>query len=639
MAKQLLDLGPSDVHVSGAQAGYRPGSSPWDSIMADTVSAAQRKRMNASQFGDPDGRRYPIQDAAHVRNASARLEQNKANEPKYSKIRARIARAAKRFGIDSEYNKKTTARSSFRGASRGLRMTTTHPDGTRTEIRHMSAFFSDGTEDDGGKLLLSMPLDKATALSTGDADGRVWVQIAKAGRFFKDGKPFELNSRIFDEVCQNFKSQNIGRVQYDFEHASEMPPSAGNIPVEGTPAQGWAYEFKHNGRQLFALTEWKGLARDYIQNDQYQGVSPAIRWNQKDRESGKPIGAVISSIALTNCPFLTGMAPLVASIGADAAATYCSLTFEEPTNLSASTCCYSANEYMPRIKSALRLHDLATPTEMSDHLDKLREHMDAAEGDHTKTVNGLALSDYALPLRSLVNAHAGMSWDEVFDVVEDLIDAAMDKHIIEDHGGDAGEDSPAPVLNNSAEANPPASTLNDKGGPEMAAPVKSIEQLESELQLMTAERNQLKVDFDAAVATNSQLSAKIEQHELLALNARVDVAFDTYKEKKGLTPASKKTLLTLLKADSAGFEEMFPNLPAPQRTLLTTLTSDGRSQNGTSRNVRVQADAPVDGPDVTTMSARELTRHLMSTEKLPLAAAQNKAMAIINRVRETQRAH
>ena len=156
MAKQLLDLGPSDVHVSGAQAGYRPGSSPWDSIMADTVSAAQRKRMNASQFGDPDGRRYPIQDAAHVRNASARLEQNKANEPKYSKIRARIARAAKRFGIDSEYNKKTTARSSFRGASRGLRMTTTHPDGTRTEIRHMSAFFSDGTEDDGGKLSLAV---------------------------------------------------------------------------------------------------------------------------------------------------------------------------------------------------------------------------------------------------------------------------------------------------------------------------------------------------------------------------------------------------------------------------------------------------------------------------------------------------
>jgi hypothetical protein len=600
--------------------------------MADidlTVTATQRKKMPSSQFGDPKNRAYPIHDAAHVRNAAARLEQQKGSmsSTQYHQIRARIARAAQRFGIDSEYNKNTKA--SSRTFSRGLRMTTTHPDGSRTTIHHMSAFFSEGTEEEGPRILLSLPIDKAQALSTGDENKRVWIQVAKAGRFVKDGKPFELNARVFDEICTNFTTQGFGRIQYDFEHASEMRPTEGAIPLLGTPSQGWGYGFKHDGRRLFALTEWGDLARQYIQNDQYQGVSPAIRWNQKDRVTGKPIGAVISSIAITNSPFLSGMEPLAASIGADAAATYCSVTLEDadPTvTLSGMTGCYSASEMLPRIKSALRLHDLATPEQMTETLGNLREHMDAADGDHTQMVNGVRLQDYALPLRNIVNAHAGMSWDEVFDVVEDLIDVAMDKHIIEDHGGDA-EVASAPSLNSSAEVSA-ASNLSNTGVPQMAT-VKTPEQYDLEITVLTGEKNQLLADMEVLKATNLTLSAKVEEHETQLLNARVDVAFDTYREKKGLPVDGKVSLLSYLRADPTGFEKLFPNLPAPQRHLLSVHTADGRNQTQ-SVQLRSQADSPSEAPS---LKPEQMVARIMKETGCTLLDAQCKVDALITKMR------
>jgi hypothetical protein len=634
-----LDMGISGVHIATAIGNNKP--------MADTeltVSAAQRKKMPSSAFGDPANKGYPIHDASHVRNAAARLEQQKGSMPatKYHQIRARIARAAKRFGIDSEYNKKTSA--SARTFKRGLRMTTTHPDGSRTTIHHMSAFFSEGQGDEGPRILLSMPLDKVQALSAGDENKRVWIQVAKAGRFVKDGRPFELNARTFDEICTNFVTQGFGRIQYDFEHASEMRPTEGSIPSIGTPSQGWAYGFKHDGTRLFALTEWGDLARDYIRNDQYQGVSPAIRWKQTDRVSGQPIGAVISSIAITNSPFLSGMQPLAASIGTDAAATYCAMTIEEPEDvvLSGSACCYSADEYLPRLKSALRLHDLATPTEMSEHLDRLREHMDAADGDHTKMVNGVRLQDYALPLRSIVNAHAGMNWDQVFDVVEDLINSAMDEHIVEYHDEDGADEpalnsaappieTPQPASNNSAEATSAASNLNTReGGPEMAA-TKTAEQYELEITSLTGERAGLLEQIEALKTQNLTLSTKVEEHETQMLSARVDEAFVSYKDSRKLPPNGKASMLSYLRNDPNGFEVLFPKIQAPQRHLMSVLTADGRSQNQASTQLRAQADSPNDVTPV--LKPAELVARIMRERGCTLLDAQCHVDALLTKMK------
>jgi hypothetical protein len=568
---------------------------------------------------------------SHVRNAAARLEQQKSSMPatQYNQIRARIARAAKKFGIDSEYNKKPQ-RSSFRGSGRGLRMTTVHADGTRTEIRHMSAFCS----EDGDKLWLAVPFDKGAALADGDENKRVWVQIARAGRWLGHRQgAFALNSQTFEQICTNFETQKVGRLQYDFEHASEQKPSDGAIPMLGAPAQGWIYALKHDGQRLFALTEWGDLARQYIQNDQYSGVSPAINWNQKDRVTGKPIGAVLSSVAITNKPFLTQMEPLAAT----------SLALEEESEsieLSGSSCCYSADEYLPRIKSALRLHDLSTPAQMSEALDNLREHMDAAEGDHTKQVNGVRLQDYALPLRNVVNAHAGMSWDEVFDVVEDLIDVAMDKHIIEDHPEDTPVESsmsnatePTSTISETtpfAEATSAASTLTNQGGPAMAEvkPEKTVQEFQLEITNLTGERNQLKVDLEAALAVNSELSAKVEAHELQLLSAEVDTAYQTYEKKMGLTLEMKPVMLSVAKQNLEGFHKLYPVLPLPQRHLMSVLTGDGRTTQTTQ--LRVQADNAADAAP--TLKPAELVTRIMKETNCSLLDAQCRVDAMLTKM-------
>lgn len=72
------------------------------------LNAKRRNRLAKKSFGDPADRSYPLEDASHVRNAAARLEQQKGSmsDAKYKQIRARIAAAAKRFGVDSKYNEK-----------------------------------------------------------------------------------------------------------------------------------------------------------------------------------------------------------------------------------------------------------------------------------------------------------------------------------------------------------------------------------------------------------------------------------------------------------------------------------------------------------------------------------------------------
>lgn len=144
-----------------------------------------------------------------------------------------------------------------------------------------------------------------------DSDGPVWIQVAKAGQFHKGGK-FTLNSTIFADICKNFADTANRRIPIDFEHASEADPTSGDIPVRGAPAQGWITQLDNRGETLWALVEWLPQAREYIRAGQYKFFSPAIRFNALDRNTGAPIGARMTSGALTNNPFLDGMAPLAA---------------------------------------------------------------------------------------------------------------------------------------------------------------------------------------------------------------------------------------------------------------------------------------------------------------------------------------
>jgi hypothetical protein len=159
----------------------------------------------------------------------------------------------------------------------------------------------------------SVPLDVHAA---GEPAEPVWIQLAKQGTFsgHPSGKVFKLDTTIFKQIVTNFRGNKDGRLPIDFEHACEQDPTEGSIPMTGSPAQGWIVDMaiRPDGN-LWAKVEWGTLARQYIRGGQYRFISPAIHFAMKDRVTGRPIGAYISSAGLTNQPFLDGMQPLAAS--------------------------------------------------------------------------------------------------------------------------------------------------------------------------------------------------------------------------------------------------------------------------------------------------------------------------------------
>lgn len=64
-----------------------------------TLSAAQRRRIPASQFGEPGSRKYPMPDDSHAANAKSRakqqLKRGNLSEAQYRRI---VAKADRKLG-------------------------------------------------------------------------------------------------------------------------------------------------------------------------------------------------------------------------------------------------------------------------------------------------------------------------------------------------------------------------------------------------------------------------------------------------------------------------------------------------------------------------------------------------------------
>lgn len=162
--------------------------------------------------------------------------------------------------------------------------------------------------------------------------GPVWIQVATEGKWegHPSGRVVDFTRARLNQIIANFHAHpwyeagedGVGQkrvVPYDYEHASELLPTEGSVPTAGVPAPAWALELQlRNGEdgtaELWAYTELSDQVREQIRNGGYASTSVAVWPNHKDPVSGKPIGAVLTSIAFTNKPFIQGMAPIAASV-------------------------------------------------------------------------------------------------------------------------------------------------------------------------------------------------------------------------------------------------------------------------------------------------------------------------------------
>jgi hypothetical protein len=430
-----------------------------------------------------------------------------------------------------------------RYGGKGLRMKI-GADGT-VHVRHMA---DDGT---GGQLALFRGLVELS--DAANDTGAKWIQVAKIGSWA--GHPagaFQLTELEFGEVVANFHATSNRRIPVDFEHASEADPNKGEIANVGAPAQGWILDLDNRGKAgLWALVDWLPLARSYIQGGNYKYCSPAIRFNSKDRVTGKPIGARMTSLGLTNTPFLDGMQSIAAK------------DFEgegESVALDGNGMAYSANECFPSLRYALGCDDLASPDDMLDRLERIEELCDQAGGDGSAVIEGIDLSRYVGELRAVMRVSLDTTLADLFDRVEALISAAIP-------GGSQQADE---------------AELSDKDPTHMAEPQTTITLKDHETAVTTAVSNatatlslqlkDAKSEAETAKLENARLLKEIETRDAGVHTARVEEAFGTYAETKKLSDTDKKAMSIVLKSDPATFEALYPKVTADKKPLLARLT-------------------------------------------------------------------
>lgn len=545
------------------------------------LKAKKRNALPKSDFADPADRKYPMPDKAHADNAAARLEQQKSSmsSAKYKQIKSKISAKQRSYG---EKPKKKAL--SIRGEL---------AKGSSLHVRHMF---------DGAETTI-IRAGEAVMLAALNEEGPVWNQIAKRGAFRGHPQgPFVIDERTLSEIVSNFNSTANKDVAIDYEHASEQPPTSGSIPAIGAPATGHIRKLEVRNGELWGLVEWGTQARQQIREGAYRFLSPAIRFNSKDRVSGERIGAVLSSAALTNKPFLDGMAPLAASdVGGEG---------DELTVFAGGPLAHAPHEYMPAVKRALKLHELSSAMECSDHLDSLRTAFDDNDGDVGMTSEGVDLAEYMHPMRDLVGAKPGDTWGDVFDAVQALIDAAISEHEVEDH--DMNDAAPAVALN---DEHPKEEVIMAMTAEEKSAFEKLQTQVSELTVKLTAAEAGLSTEKTRADAAESELRTLRD----VADNDEVGEIIARCKA-DGYTEALRPHLLSMLRSNPEAFRAMpkhkRPLAPEKAR-LLTEVTPPERRENPTI----VMAE-------IANETVSQTTNRLMKTQNMSYSQALASASAM-----------
>lgn len=498
----------------------------------------------------------------------------------------------------------------------------------------------------------------------------VWVQLAETGAWRgHPAGPFEMTSTTFGEIVRNFDRRGLA-VPFDMEHASEADPTSGSIPERGAPAQGWIHKLDNQGdKGLWGLVEWLDYARDGIQAGQFAYLSPAIRFNSRDPISGENVGARLTSAAITNQPFLNGLdglraatdgvkdvrrgtttmadfqikggaKALLASLGQDPVGGVhvtqdengVQVSVELKASQAQGRLAHKSADYMPSVRNALQLHPLASASECSDHLDKLCDMVDASGDAEHANYQGVDLGQFTRPLKYLVDAQPGDTWEEVFDAVRALIQAAMDEHMVEEHGAsatdktnDSAATAAAATAAQPAVASPSAATTGTETN--MSDALK--DQVTTLEQKITA-RDTVIASKDGEIKT---LTDKVSEQaaQIATLTADIKTMKDA-EEERVLTErhdlykgkASLDAMRAVFRSDRALFDKEYPFVDPSKRHLTQTLTTGKR-----------EAHTPIVQGDVKGPSLREAARQLASKTGMPLEQAQRVVMMKAQQARQS----
>jgi phage I-like protein len=157
----------------------------------------------------------------------------------------------------------------------------------------------------------------------------VRVPLAITGKWVRGSTSFAITRPDLEDIVRNFRERQNGEINVDYDHASEMPevaaggpvPSAGRIvkldrpePLNGSrklevgnirqPTDDSLLPTSDSRFILYGWYEPTERARELLKSREYRYISPAIDWAAQNKHTGKPQGTTLTSVALTNRPFL-----------------------------------------------------------------------------------------------------------------------------------------------------------------------------------------------------------------------------------------------------------------------------------------------------------------------------------------------
>ncbi|GJG88717.1 peptidase [Gemmatimonadetes bacterium T265] len=275
------------------------------------------------------------------------------------------------------------------------------------------------------------PLRLAYASAIALADGRpaAWQQILCAGTWQHPSYgTLAITPGDLAELKANFDAGVRAFVYADYDHGIASPKGDGNAIAAGEVK---AVDLRGNGRELWALYEPTQRAADKIAAGEYRFTSADFETGYVDRRTGKPVGKVLRGFALTNRPFVEGMAPLTLSeIPAllDAAAPGAALLCAEYPNEAA------ASGVPMSVKTKLQLAESASDADVETAVDTLLSERQAAAPTTTalgEMRTALQLSDDApaadvvARVRTLADENAALTKTKREGEADRLLDDAV----------------------------------------------------------------------------------------------------------------------------------------------------------------------------------------------------------------------
>lgn len=140
--------------------------------------------------------------------------------------------------------------------------------------------------------------------------GAARFPITITGSWVKNGTELIFTKQDLEDAKLNFEKLENHNLNVDYDHASEDLMRAGGEP---TPSAGRIFSilppepFQDGQWILYGMYEPTERARGLIRNREYRYSSAAFTRNFPDRHTGEYQGLVLTSVALTNDPFLDAL--------------------------------------------------------------------------------------------------------------------------------------------------------------------------------------------------------------------------------------------------------------------------------------------------------------------------------------------